>query len=363
MKKGTGRRASKRGIRISLSLMFAAMLFVIFLVTMVVVAAITMILSHYGILIISGSWSGASRFVIYLAIASVILGTLLSFGAGNIPLWPVNYLVNAMNQLAEGDYSVRLHTKKSWGEISFVKETMTSFNKLAEELNNTQMLRSDFVNNFSHEFKTPIVSINGFAKLLLQGELSEQEQREYLEIIAAESGRLAHMANNVLDLTRIENQQILTNIREFNLSELIRTCALLLEPKWSKKNVFPVLDFDEYTISGNSDLLQHAFINLMDNAIKFSPEESEFSITIEALEEDYRITVTNHGPDIPHDILERIFEKFYQGDQSHSAEGNGIGLAVVRQVAILHQGEVSVRSGNGTTEFILTLPKKQNLYH
>ena len=167
------------------------------------------------------------------------------------------------------------------------------------------------------------------------------------------------MATNVLDMTRIENQTILTDITRFNLSEQIRSAVILLEKKWTAKDIDMMLDFDEHMIEGNVELLRHVWINLVDNAVKFSPEGGRIHIGIEDAAEQnaLRITVRNQGKEIPESEQERIFSKFYQSDKSHSTEGNGIGLAIVKRVLQLHFGNVSVQSADGYTTFTVILPK------
>ena len=230
---------------------------------------------------------------------------------------------------------------------------------MAEELENTQMLRSDFVNNFSHEFKTPIVSIAGFAKLLRRGKLTEEQKQEYLAIIEEESLRLAAMATNVMSLTKIENQTILTDLTTFNLSEQIRGCVLLLEEKWSRKELDMDLEFPECSIRANEEMLKQVWINLLDNAIRYSPAHGEVKIRIAEKPDTLAVTVTNYGPDIPANKIDKIWGKFYQADESHASEGNGIGLAVVKRVVQLHDGNASVASGDGATAFTIALPKRE----
>ena len=223
------------------------------------------------------------------------------------------------------------------------------------------MLRSDFINNFSHEFKTPIVSIAGFAKLLRRGNLTDEQKEEYLEVIEEESLRLSAMANNVLNLTRVENQTILTEVTRFNLSEQIRGAVLLLAEKWTPKNLYMDMQFGEHMICANVELLKQVWINLLDNAIKFSDPNGTVSVDISDGSECLSISVSNHGKDIPKDRIAHIFNKFYQADESHSSEGNGIGLAVVKKVCELHGGAVSAKSESGTTTFTVVLPKQQNM--
>jgi signal transduction histidine kinase len=264
-----------------------------------------------------------------------------------------------MKELSLGDYSVRLEYKGMINEMQSFNELSTSFNKLAAELQNNQMLRSDFINNFSHEFKTPIASILGFARLLQKGELLEEEKKQYIDAIEEESRRLSSMAMNVLNLTKVEKQEILNDVSKFNLSEQIRYCVLLLEDKWIKKNISPILDFEEFAVEGNEELLMQVWINLIDNAVKFSPDNSEISLEISENENAVSVSVANGGYSIPKEKLDKIWSRFYQADESHSSEGNGIGLAIVKRVVELHSGSVSVKSDNCQTVFTVVLPKKQ----
>ncbi|MBR2929906.1 MAG: HAMP domain-containing histidine kinase [Clostridia bacterium] len=292
---------------------------------------------------------------------SAIMGYGFSVLLGSTVLMkPINALVNGMNRLAGGDFSARLELKGIFKNIEIAKEITTSFNRMAEELGNTELLRSDFVNNFSHEFKTPIVSIAGFADLLKNEDLPEEDRRHYLSIITTESRRLASLATNILNLTKIENQTILTGVSEFNLSEQLRSVVLLLESKWAFKGVIPMLDIDEeIEISANEQLLKEVWLNLLDNAIKFSPECGEIGISIEQSISRITVHISNEGEPIPDDVKEKIFTKFYQADVSHSGEGSGVGLAVVKRVVELHRGAVSVRSADGRNVFSVSLPVRK----
>jgi len=239
----------------------------------------------------------------------------------------------------------------------FVFQPVTeSFNKLAEELQNTEMLRSDFINNFSHEFKTPIVSIAGFTKLLKRGNLTEEQQREYLGIIEEESLRLSAMATNVLNMTKIENQTILTDTTTFNVSEQIRSAILLLDEKWDRKHIELSADFSEYTITGNEEMMKQVWINLLDNAVKFTPDFGSVRVDLEAKDNWLTVCFANTGSIIPPEKLGKIWNKFYQADESHASAGNGIGLAIVKKVTELHGGKVSVTSENELTTFMVVLP-------
>ena len=298
--------------------------------------------------------------VIFMSVISLILGWVLVFFSIRIPLKPIHTLISHMNRLAMGDFETRIENKGVLSNHPAMKGISDSFNKLAEELEHTEMLRGDFINNFSHEFKTPIVSIAGFAKLLKRGNLTEEQRLAYLDSIEEESLRLSYMATNVLNLTKIENQTILTDVTEFNLSEQVRSAVLLLESKWGEKNIDLQLDFDEYTVEGNEELLKQVWINLMDNAVKFSPRCGTVILDITEGAGTVAVTVSNTGPGISPEKIDKIFSKFYQADESHAAEGNGIGLAIVKRVIDLHSGSVSVSCKEGMTTFTVTLPRRQN---
>ena len=291
-------------------------------------------------------------FVIYFLVASLMV-TLL----GKIPLKPVHLLIEKMNQLTSGDYNARIELKQQGKQYKELQKLSESFNALAEELSNTEMLRADFINNFSHEFKTPIVSIAGFAKLLKKGNLTEEQRKEYLDIIEEESLRLSKMATNVLNLSKVENQSILTEVTTFNLSEQLRRCVLLEERKWIKKELNLQMNFEEHEVTANEELLKLIWINLIDNGIKFSQEGGTLSIDIFDRGECLEVSIANKGEEIPETQRKKIFDKFYQVDESHAQEGNGIGLALVKHIVELHRGEVSVDCKDGITTFYVKIPK------
>ena len=298
--------------------------------------------------------------VIFMSVISLILGWVLVFFSIRIPLKPIHTLISHMNRLAMGDFETRIESKGILSNHPAMKGISDSFNKLAEGLENTEMLRGDFINNFSHEFKTPIVSIAGFAKLLKRGNLTEEQRIAYLTSIEEESLRLSYMATNVLNLTKIENQTILTDVTEFNLSEQVRSSVLLLESKWGEKNIDLQLDFDEYAVEGNEELLKQVWINLMDNAVKFSPRCGTVILDVSESADTVTVIISNTGPEISPEKKDKIFGKFYQADESHATEGNGIGLAIVKRVIDLHSGSVAVNCKEGMTTFTVTLPRRQN---
>ncbi len=344
--------------RLGLTLLFSAVVLCHIFVTVMIVGGILFLLYHLDILKTPTlDLPSVGRLILIYGGASLLVGGLMTLFVGRFLLKPINLLVNKMNHLAAGNYHVRIDPGDFWGNNSSIREVADSFNRMARELDGTEMLRSDFINNFSHEFKTPIVSIAGFAKLLRTGRLNREQQEEYLQIIEEESLRLSQMATNVLNLTKVENQTVLNDISEFNLSEQIRAAILLLIPKWEKKGLDFELEFGEYNIRANEELLKQVWINLLDNAIKFSVDNSTIVVSIHQDEKNIRVSIVNLGPEIPAEKQEKIFQKFYQADESHSTEGNGVGLAVVKKVVELHEGSIRVTCRNGTTAFTATLPR------
>jgi len=352
-------RKKERREKLKLTFMSAAVIFCVLLVSIGLAALIAYILSKIGVLYAVVDMADTTVILLLMTVISLIIGSIATIIGGRVLISPVNRMVKQINRLASGDFKARLAFRKPLKAHSTFAEVTDCFNKMAEQLENTEMLRSDFVNNFSHEFKTPIVSIAGFAKLLRKGNLSAAQQAEYLEIIEEESLRLAAMATNVLNLTKVENQTILTDVYRYNLSEQLRSCVLLLEEKWSRKGIVPELEFDEYEICANEELLKQVWINLLDNAIKFSPAAGELVIRVEKAEDNLCVQVVNFGSDIPKDRQEKIFNKFYQSDESHASKGNGVGLAIVKRIVELHKGTVGVTSENGVTTFTVELPQKQ----
>jgi signal transduction histidine kinase len=289
---------------------------------------------------------------IYLAI-SLIIGLVLSIFFRKYVLIPLHESYIALGKVADGKFDIRVNEKG----IRSVRKVTKSLNITARELNNLESMRNDFINNFSHEFKTPIVSISGFAKLLKNPELSPQEKEEYLDIIINESERLSQLSANVLNLTRLDNQSILTGISRFNVSEQIRHTVILLENKWSAKNIDITFDSDDYSIFANSELLSQLWINLLDNAIKFSPAKTEIKIAVSQNGSDLIFTFSDQGKGMDENTAKHAFDKFFQGDISHKSNGTGIGLAISKRICELHGGNITIKStGENGTVFEVIIP-------
>lgn len=350
----------KKTDKFTLTMIICAIIIAIILLSSLVTALILYAAVRAGIVSLffrDGIPPAAMLFMSSLAV--IVLGVIITSTLGRVPMRPVKKLVKQMNKLSSGDFSVRLDFGPPLGKHPAVKEISDSFNKMASELGNIEILRRDFVNDFSHEFKTPIVSIAGFAKLLREKELDASVRDEYLGIIEEESMRLSAMATNVLNLSKIESQSILTDVKKYNLSEQLRTAILLFEPKWTKKDIDLSLDIGELEIEANEGLLSQVWINLFDNALKFSPEHSTVAVTAVERGEYVSVSFTNGGDPIPADEIPKIFNKFYKVERSRSGEGNGIGLSLCKKTVELHSGKIEVESGEEGTTFTVTLPKKR----
>jgi len=345
--------------RMSLTIALSIFVFIILLAAIGLTALGLWLLTKAGVIVDVNGELQLGQVILFMSLISLILGGVIVFFTSRLPLKPVNEIINKMNRLASGDFKTRLKFGNTMSAHSAVKELTESFNTMAEELENTELLRNDFINNFSHEFKTPIVSITGLANLLEVGNLTEEQRIQYAHAIKEESMRLSSMASNVLNLSKVENQTILTDVSSFNLSEQVRSAVLLLEEKWSSKNIDLQLDFDEYMIEANEEMLKQMWINLIDNAVKFVPRCGTVELEVFETGENLCVKVSNTGSEIPPEKQEKIFAKFYQADESHATQGNGIGLAIVKGIVDLHHGKITVNSGSGITSFTVVLPKKQ----
>ncbi len=297
--------------------------------------------------------------LIAFSLACIIIGTIASVITSKFVLARIKSVQDGMREISKGNFSVRVEDKDRKNKPSEFGELERTFNKMASDLDGIELFRNDFINNFSHEFKTPIVSIKGFARQLQSESLTDEQRREYVEIISSESDRLAKMSTNILLLTKLENQQIVSEKTVFSLDEQIRNSIILLEPRWSEKNIELDLDLpDSVEYNFNEEMLSHVWINLITNAINFTGENGKITVELSQDEGSVTCLISDNGIGMNEETLNRIFEKFYQGDKSHHAGGNGIGLNIVKRIVSLAGGEIRVEStlGEGST-FTVTLPR------
>lgn len=285
---------------------------------------------------------------------SLIVGVaLISLVAGHI-ISPIRKLTEATKKVASGDFSADVKIKRN-DEIG---ELADNFNVMVKELNSIEYLRKDFVSNISHELKTPIASIQGFTKLLEQDNLSKEEKQEYINIILEETSRLSNLSSNMIKLSEFENKEIITNKKKYRIDEQIRKAIIMLEQEINKKNIKITLKSNEVTIIEDEDLIMEIWINLLNNAVKYTDENGKISINVIEEDEYVRVEIKDTGIGIPKEKQDRIFEKFYQVEKSHSNEGSGLGLAIVKRIIDLTEGKIALESevGKGTT-FIVHISK------
>ena len=344
--KGTKRRTAKMS------------LFFILCVTLIIVATLAFVflgcflLVFFGVVTRETIMAERGWVVTVVITAITLVGMGVSSLVSRLFLKPFNKLLIGMDALSKGEFQTRIDI----GRYENMVQISDGFNAMAKELEKTHILRNDFVNDFSHEFKTPIASVMGLIELLEREGISEDKRREYLSVIKEEIERLFEMSTKILNLSKIENEYILKDVECFNLSEQIRKSILLLAVKWEKKGIEFDIDIGEYEICANRELLEHVWLNLIDNAIKFSPKNGIIGVKIKADNGVYTIDVTNEGDKIPEEDKEKIFSKFYRSDSSHTREGNGIGLSIVKHIVEMHKGSVCAENTHTGVMFRVEIP-------
>lgn len=290
---------------------------------------------------------------------------------GGVALWhsasyvtnPITKISNGMQKVADGDFTVQLsftdiHRKKprdeNYDEISVMAN---NFNKMTRELNSMDYLRKDFMSNVAHEIKTPVAAITGFSEMLLDGGLTEEEQIEYLTYIYQEAQRLSRINENMLQMSRLDHQNIVDLTQEVKVDEQIRRCIILLGEKWLDREIQYELNLEKCSIISNYDLLLQLWTNLIDNAIKYSKKECTIEITTKIVDNFFIFVIRDEGVGISEDKLSRIYDRFYQCDESHKKQGSGLGLSIVKRIVELLNGTITCESklGKGTT-FTVRLP-------
>ncbi len=258
--------------------------------------------------------------------------------------------LTALEQISRGEFSVFLPENE---DVHF-NDLTKAVNDMARNLGDLDKMRSDFISNVSHEIQSPLTSISGFAALL-KTDLPEEERRRYAEIIETESKRLSGLSNNLMKLSSLDNQTITRH--DFRLDKQLQNVVLALEPHWAAKNITLEADLEKTTVNGDEELLSQVWMNLLHNAVKFTPQDGIIYVSLK----DRAVKIADTGCGIPQEELPRIFERFYKVDKARdrSLGGNGLGLSIVKKILDLHEWPVRIESelGKGTT-FTITLPEK-----
>ncbi len=271
---------------------------------------------------------------------------------------PLQKILNATQEIIKGNFKVRLEPTHKLGFRNELDVIMEDFNKMAEELDGNATIKSDFIADVSHEFKTPLTVIQNYATMIQEPGLDEEKRQEYAKILCDTSKNLSELVSNILKLNKLENQQIFPEKKIYNLSEQLCECMLVYEPEFEKKNIDIELRLDEeLMIRADYDLLLHVWNNLFSNAIKFNRKNGKIMLSLEKQGNHAVVKVKDTGCGMAVETSKHIFEKFYQGDTSRSTQGNGLGLALVKRVIDITGGEITVKSEVGKgTEFVIFLP-------
>ncbi len=291
--------------------------------------------------------------LIWIVFVSIIVGGIVMSFISKRFITPLTNLSSAMNKVAEGDFETQIETES---RLEAIQDIYTNFNLMVKELGATETLQTDFVSNVSHEINTPITAIDGYATLLQNTENIDEVENEYIEKILFNTKRLSELVSNILLLSKVDNKAIQAKKTTYRLDEQIRQSIVLLEPKWSAKEIDFDVDLDEIEYTGDESLMFHVWNNLIDNAIKFSPENGLIRMKLERADDKLTFTIEDEGCGISDEEKKHIFNKFYQSDSSHKSEGNGLGLALVKNILILCGGEISVTDAqNGGARFEVIL--------
>ena len=294
--------------------------------------------------------------VIELICICLLVGILVTSQLSKYFFNPIKKLRGAMENVADGDFSVRLEEKSTSKEIM---EIYTGFNLMAHELNSTEILQTDFVSNVSHEFKTPINAIEGYATLLQGSETLDGSDREYVDKIMLNTQRLSSLVGSILLLSKLENRQIPTNQAEYRLDEQIRQSVVALETAWVQKDIELDAELDRVSYLGNEPMMRHVWDNLISNAIKFSPRGGVVKLRLIKRSRKLIVTIEDRGPGLSEEAQKHIFDKFYQGDPSHKQDGNGLGLALVKRILTIEKGQITAENiPEGGCRFTVTLQSK-----
>ena len=346
------KKAKKYSNRISV--MFSLLTILTLTLTLLVSAALVYLLAKTGIL------TNRNRTVVLLLIAavSVIIGTLLSKLAGRKPIAAIVSISDATKEIAKGNFEVCLSEKVPAKEL---QDMAHNFNLMAKA--GTELLRNDFVENVSHEFKTPLSAIEGYVMLLQKPGLSDEKRAKYTKKILYNTKCLSSLTGSILLLSQLENQELGIEKESFCLDEQLREVILSQEESWSGKELDLEIDLDSADYTGNKDLLAHVWQNILGNAVKFTSAGGMIHILLRRQKDKIDVSIADNGPGMSEEVKRRVFEKFYQGDNSRSAQGSGLGLALAKRIVDLHGGEIAVstKEGKGTTFTVIlpTLPERE----
>lgn len=332
---------------------FVFFLIAAFVVTCCMMLFITVMTDTLGIVLTEENISQAAKLTFGNVLLISLLFTFIDAVRRRLMVnRPTKCIVSAGERITSGDFSVRIEPFRDNYAYESFNSIIDCFNKMAEELGSVETLRTDFIANVSHELKTPLAVIQNYGTMLQSPDLPDEKRVEYAKGITDNSRRLASLITNILKLNKLENQQIFPVSKRFDLSEQLCESLLQFEEIWEQKNIDIETGIEDGVyINSDSELLSLVWNNLLSNAFKFTENGGAVSVKLTANNDFATIKISDTGCGISAETGKHIFEKFYQGDTSHAMQGNGLGLALVKRVVDIMQGEIAVESeiGNGST--------------
>ncbi len=336
---------------------FPPSLFAIFLVILLLMSGV-----HTGLIVLMNrmEWNTVVQTLVPMIYWGMVAVALTLFTRRKIRAAyeePMHKLAEATSRVANGDFSVYVPTLHTQDKRDYLDVMIMDFNKMVEELGSIETLKTDFVSNVSHEMKTPIAIIKNYAELLKAERITEEQRKEYAESIEGAAMRLSNLISNILKLNKLENQRITPEVETYDVCRQLCECILQLEDSWDEKEIELETEIEDMAmVEADESLLELVWNNLLSNAIKFTEPGGIITVRQTSEEGLVKISVSDTGCGMDSNIMKHIFDKFYQGDSSHAKEGNGLGLALVKRVLELLDGDIQVLSekGKGST-FLVTL--------
>ena len=337
---------------------FPPSLFAVYMGTLLLMSGI-----HMGLLVFMGrmGWNEIIQSIVPILYWGMIAVGLTLFTRREIRRTyeePMHMLAEAAGKVADGDFSVYVPTIHTPDKLDYLDIMIMDFNKMVEELGSIETLKTDFVSNVSHEMKTPIAIIKNYAELLQADRVEDGQRKEYAESIEKTATRLSDLIGNILKLNKLENQRITPEAEDYDVCRQLCECILQFEDAWDEKEIELEVEIEDVAmVRADASLMELVWNNLLSNAVKFTEPGGNVTVRQTSDENYIRVSVSDTGCGMSQESMKHIFDKFYQGDTSHASEGNGLGLALVKRVLELMDGDIQVVSeeGKGST-FTVTLP-------
>jgi len=333
--------------------------YLLFLLPLVIVVSVAIVIFSNLIKKNFDGWLIALFIFLYIAVATFLFSLIDIIRRKMMVDRPVEQILKATERIAANDFNVKLVPLHTYYKYDDYDAIMENINKMTEELSKSEILKTEFISNVSHEIKTPLAVIKNYAKALRDESLDENQKKKYLETLINASQKLSTLVTNILKLNKLEHQTITPQKESINIGELLRENIIQFEDLFDKKEITLSCDIDDIQLLIEPSNLEIIYNNLISNAIKFTKNKGNIEISLKCVDEIIEFKVKDNGIGISKEVGARIFEKFYQADSSHSSEGNGLGLALVKRVIDIIGGEIKVESEEGKGSIFSVSIKKE----